>query len=319
MSAKKTTPVAAKKTVATSKKNAKKTVAKKTVKATKPAKTKEDKKVVSKKQIAKKTSSVKKTEVKIKVKKVVAKPAKKEKITKKKGKSNSDDDDDDEEDVVVKDDYYATDDDGDEDEPVMPKKKAKKDKKGEDVDEVETEAFEVIEDIVDVAIEDEEIEVKIKRGSKKVAKKTVRKIKDEHFEFDVAPAISPDSKYVMFEMEFPIHSSLGVLYEFLIEPTALQEWFADKVQERNSIYTFFWQNAQQQAQLLKEKVETLIRFRWLDAPRDTFFEFRIIEDELTRDTTLVVIDYVEDEDEIPAAKQLWTSQIDDLHRVLGAR
>ncbi len=318
MSAKKTTPVAAKKTAAKTKVIAKKTVAKKTIKSPKPAKTKEDKTTVAKKKIATKTPTVKKTTPKTKPKKAVAKPAKKEKASKKKGKSN--DYDDDEEDVVVKDDYYATDDDGDEEEPVIPKKKAKKGKKGEEVtDDVETEAFEVIDDIVDVAIDDDEIEVKIKRGSKKVAKKTVRKIKDEHFEFDVAPAIAPDSKYIMFEMEFPIHSSLGVLYEFLIEPTALQEWFADRVQERNSVYTFFWQNAQQQAQLLKEKVETLIRFRWLDGPRDTFFEFRIIEDELTRDTTLVVIDYAEDADEIVAAKQLWTSQIDDLHRVLGAR
>jgi hypothetical protein len=318
VSAKKPTPVAAKKTATKAKVAAKKTVAKKTEKATKPAKTKEDKAVVAKNKTASKTSTVKKTDPKIKAKKVVEKPAKKEKASKKKGKGN-DDDDDDEEDVVVKDDYYATDDDGDDDEPVIPKKKGKKGKKGEEVDDVETEAFEVIDDIVDVAIDDDEIEVKIKRGSKKVAKKTVRKIKDEHFEFDIAPAIAPDSKYIMFEMEFPIHSSLGVLYEFLIEPTALQEWFADRVQERNSVYTFFWQNAQQQAQLLKEKVETLIRFRWLDGPRDTFFEFRIIEDELTRDTTLVVIDYAEDEDEIAAAKQLWASQIDDLHRVLGAR
>lgn len=245
--------------------------------------------------------------------------AKKEKKTvDKKGKKSTDDDDDD---VVVKDDYYETEDEGGDDEPVIPKKSGKKKgKKGEETDDsaVEPEAFEVVDEILAVEIDDDEIEVKIKRG-KKAPKKVARKIQDVHFEFDIIPPVSPDSKYIMFEMEFPIHSSLGVLYEFLIEPTALQEWFAERVQERNTVYTFFWQGSQQQAQLLKEKVETLVRYRWLDGPRDVFFEFRIIEDELTRDTSLIVIDYAEDAEEIAAARLLWKSQIDDLHRVLGAR
>ena len=48
-----------------------------------------------------------------------------------------------------------------------------------------------------------------------------------------------------------------------------------------------------------------------------FFEFRIVVDELTKDVSLIVTDFAE-EDEIDEAKMLWESQISDLKQVLGS-
>ena len=48
-----------------------------------------------------------------------------------------------------------------------------------------------------------------------------------------------------------------------------------------------------------------------------FFEFRIQMDEITKDVSLIVTDF-SDEEEIEEAKLLWDSLISDLKQVLGS-
>ena len=50
---------------------------------------------------------------------------------------------------------------------------------------------------------------------------------------------------------------------------------------------------------------------------DYFFEFRIQMDEITKDVSLIVTDF-SDEEEIEEAKLLWDSLISDLKQVLGS-
>jgi hypothetical protein len=64
----------------------------------------------------------------------------------------------------------------------------------------------------------------------------------------------------------------------------------------------------------------MVRFRWLNDEEDgldTYFEFRIEEDALTNDTSIIVTDFAED-DEVEEAKQLWESQIHELQHIIGA-
>ena len=49
----------------------------------------------------------------------------------------------------------------------------------------------------------------------------------------------------------------------------------------------------------------------------SFFEIRIQVDEITKDVSLIVTDFVE-EDEVDEAKMLWENQISDLKQVLGS-
>ena len=52
-------------------------------------------------------------------------------------------------------------------------------------------------------------------------------------------------------------------------------------------------------------------------PEDWFaFEFRIEIDEITKDVSLMVTDFA-DEDELEEAKMLWESQINDLQHIIG--
>jgi len=60
------------------------------------------------------------------------------------------------------------------------------------------------------------------------------------------------------------------------------------------------------------------QFRWLDDEDDPYyFEIRIQVDEITKDVSLMITDYAE-EDEVEEAKMLWTNQISDLKQVLGS-
>ncbi|TYA62909.1 START-like domain-containing protein, partial [Seonamhaeicola marinus] len=48
-----------------------------------------------------------------------------------------------------------------------------------------------------------------------------------------------------------------------------------------------------------------------------YFEIRIQVDEITKDVSLMITDFAE-EDEIDEAKMLWENQISDLKHVLGS-
>ena len=124
-------------------------------------------------------------------------------------------------------------------------------------------------------------------------------------------------KKVKFEIEFIIKSSPKLLYNYLSTPSGLSNWFAENVNLRGDIYTFMWDDDKEQAKLVTKKDNHFIKFKWMDdEDEDTFFEFKIEIDDLTKDVALMITDFAEKED-VESAKQLWESQIDELHGVLG--
>ena len=134
--------------------------------------------------------------------------------------------------------------------------------------------------------------------------------------YSIKPEKEPNGK---FELEFVIKASGELLYEFLITPSGLSEWFAEDVNIRDEVYTFFWDAAQQQAKVIGLKDEEYIRFRWLDRKDDgTYFEFKIIIDDLTSDLSLIVTDFAENESEKNSSSLLWSSQVGNLMKVLGS-
>ena len=125
---------------------------------------------------------------------------------------------------------------------------------------------------------------------------------------------------IQFEIEFVIQASPQLLYQYMHTPSGLSEWFADNVNARTEKYSFFWDDSEEDALLLRKKVNEFVRFRWLngdDDQDDCFFEMRIVVDEITKDVSIVVTDFAE-EDEVEETKMLWESQIGDLKQVLGS-
>lgn len=131
--------------------------------------------------------------------------------------------------------------------------------------------------------------------------------------------ISMDQK-VRYEIEFPINSSPQLLYQYISTPSGLAEWFADDVNSRGEFFTFIWDDAQEKARLASKKSGEKVKFRWVDdKDKDTeyFFELQILEDELTKDVSLLVIDFAE-KNEVVEASQLWENQISDLKHLIGS-
>lgn len=125
---------------------------------------------------------------------------------------------------------------------------------------------------------------------------------------------------IKFEMEFLIHSSPQLLFQYLSTPSGLSEWFADNVNSRGEVFTFIWNDSEEKARLLSKKSGERIKFRWLDDEDDEapyFFELKILVDDITKDVSLIVTDFIE-EDELEEAKMLWENQISDLKLVLGS-
>ena len=128
------------------------------------------------------------------------------------------------------------------------------------------------------------------------------------------------SSKVRFEIEFPINSSPQLLYQYISSPSGLQEWFADKVNSRGEFFTFEWNDSQENARLASKKTGEKIKFKLIDEnKKDTeyYFEIRILEDELTKDVSLLIVDFAE-EDELDEARQLWENQVSDLKHVIGS-
>ncbi|WP_396600690.1 START-like domain-containing protein [Algibacter sp. R77976] len=125
---------------------------------------------------------------------------------------------------------------------------------------------------------------------------------------------------VKFEIEFPIHASPQLLYQYISTPSGLSEWFSDNVNSRGELFTFIWDGSEEQAKLLNKKSGERVKFRWLEDEEDglsCYFEIRIQVDEITKDVSLMVTDFAED-DEVDEAKMLWTNQISSLKQVLGS-
>lgn len=128
-----------------------------------------------------------------------------------------------------------------------------------------------------------------------------------------------DSK-ARYELEFPINSSPQLLYQYISTPSGLSEWFADNVNSRGEFFTFIWDDSEENARLTSKKTGEKVKFRWIDENNkdtDYFFELRILEDEITKDVSLMVIDFAQ-EDEISEATLLWENQISDLKHVIGS-
>lgn len=126
-----------------------------------------------------------------------------------------------------------------------------------------------------------------------------------------------DDKKKKFTLEYPINSTVASLYSKLSTEEGLSSWFADRVEKNNNRFTFFWQKTPQEADLLAEKENKHIRFRWREEDIESYFEFVITPLELTGDLTLSVTDFAE-HDEYEDAQHMWNVNIKNLKRSLGA-
>ena len=125
------------------------------------------------------------------------------------------------------------------------------------------------------------------------------------------------AKKIMYSLEFPVRCSPTILYEFLSTPVGLQEWFADKVDQREQVFNFTWNGATDVAEQLEAFENEYVRYRWDYYNEDEFFEFRIEQSPVTNETILRITDFAEKGD-IRDQERLWHSQVSDLKHRIGS-
>ena len=121
----------------------------------------------------------------------------------------------------------------------------------------------------------------------------------------------------LYTLEFPVRCSPVILYEFLASPAGLQEWFADRVDDRDNVFSFTWNGTIEKAEVLEKEQDKFIKFHWLHAPKEEYFEFKIEKSEVTNQTILVIKDFAEKK-EIKDQSMVWNYQVKELFHRLGS-
>ncbi len=125
------------------------------------------------------------------------------------------------------------------------------------------------------------------------------------------------AKKEKFQIEFEMHCSPRILFNYLSTPSGLSEWFADDVIVKDGVYTFKWTGTESHAKVVHKRDHQLIRFKWIDETDDSFFEFEVLTDDLTSDVALLITDFSTPDDQ-EETKRLWDTQLHNLKQIIGS-
>lgn len=128
------------------------------------------------------------------------------------------------------------------------------------------------------------------------------------------------SEKIKYEQEYLLKTSPKVLNSMLMSPSGLSEWFADNVDIKEDIYTFYWDGSEEKARLLGKKANEYIKLKWLedeDDDIDSYLELRFSVDPMTKMVVLKLTAFAE-EDELEENQLYWENTIESLKRIIGA-
>ena len=130
--------------------------------------------------------------------------------------------------------------------------------------------------------------------------------------------MSKNEPRVRLELEYPIGSSLFILYQQISTPSGLQSLFADDVSVNGAMYSFEWNDGTKtKCELVRNIRNKVIRFKQVDDPKDEYMEMRIEPDELAGGQILYVTEFTY-ESEAEELADIWDAAIDSLCSRIGA-
>ena len=119
------------------------------------------------------------------------------------------------------------------------------------------------------------------------------------------------------ELEYIVNTSPTILFNCLSTPSGLSEWFANDVNIKNDMYTFFWDRSEESAKLLNIRKGESVKFQWEDdEDEDYYFEMAIRIDPLTKEVALIITDFAE-EDEEDEISMMWDNNVSSLKQAIG--
>ena len=116
-------------------------------------------------------------------------------------------------------------------------------------------------------------------------------------------------------LEYVLSSqSVSMIWDAIATAPGLTSWFADDVNAHGKDFSFKWgKNESRVAELINCRQNTYVRFHWLDEEPGTYFEMRILKNDLTSNYSLEITDFADPEDE-DDVRSLWDSSMDQLRR-----
>ncbi len=120
------------------------------------------------------------------------------------------------------------------------------------------------------------------------------------------------------ELEFLIHSSPIILFDYISNNSNLMQWFCDDLKAKDKDhYTFSWDTETRTASMSKNIKNQSVRIHWHDAPEEEYLELAVIKDDLTGDVLIKVTDFAE-ESEAKFNEEVWASDMETLAGAVGA-
>ena len=116
-------------------------------------------------------------------------------------------------------------------------------------------------------------------------------------------------------LEYVLSSqSVPMIWEAIATAPGLTSWFADDVQADGKNFSFIWgKQESREAELINCRQNTYVRFHWLDDEPGTYFEIRILKNDLTSNYSLEITDFA-DSDAEDDVRSLWDTSMDALRR-----
>jgi len=123
-----------------------------------------------------------------------------------------------------------------------------------------------------------------------------------------------------YTIEYPIKSSIKILYDFISTPESLSQWFSEKVTIKDGLITFKWYDSELRARLLNKKENEMVRYQWIDEHEHPaqFLEIRINVEPITNDLALIITDFCKAED-VEEQKSLWDMSVNNLIKRIGGQ
>ena len=117
-------------------------------------------------------------------------------------------------------------------------------------------------------------------------------------------------------IDYIFRTSINLLFKRLSTPSGLCEWFVDDMVVKEDIYNFIWNKHSQPAKISLDNKTHCVRFDWLEKEGE-YIEFKLEKSPLTKDITLLITDFVEEDEDENSAFEMWNHHIERLKRKLG--
>lgn len=125
---------------------------------------------------------------------------------------------------------------------------------------------------------------------------------------------------LMFEKEYEFNASRRMLFPYMSTAGGLAQWYADDVTiDEDKVFHFVWEGDSHRAKLVAQRVNSYVKFEFLDDPvngEKAYTEIRLDENELTQTVFVKIFDY-SDIGDVEEAHELWDHLIQNLKEIVG--